>query len=361
MILQDLDEEEEKNLVLEKIKLQSQIDADPSSVGSDDFQDFESYQTQQSTNTEQKPHNNQTDMTHSSTNDSINEIQGKMFTPSLVSSGYGSQAVSLLTLSSEDSLSLRSNEDNGDGKDGRGTLKGTMEHAHSSSSTASESELEEQTINMVTDGDDLEEKGAENSTENHSLESESLSTNTTDEFEQRKRDAILDLSDGSYLDSSNSIGQKNISSENILTAGASADLCGASSHGNHTNNASVDAYSENAMEELERLGLDDEVEESTDFNESEMKEHKMDLFIKDDIHEGNIQSSGITSESTPIKPKQREVTPPNSLERKVVKRPRPASCIMTPPSELTASLIEESMKRNSLSLDTSDDLDISGM
>ncbi|XP_074656043.1 kinesin-like protein KIF13A isoform X2 [Tubulanus polymorphus] len=48
-------------------------------------------------------------MTHSSTTESLNDIQAaKSFTPSMTSSGYGSQAVSTLTLSSEDSGSIRS-------------------------------------------------------------------------------------------------------------------------------------------------------------------------------------------------------------------------------------------------------------
>ena len=82
-------------------KLNNVIEVDPSSVGSDDFQEFESYQSQQT---------HKTGVPHSGTSDSISEGQFKG-TPSMTSSGYGSQAVSTLTLSSEDSLSLRSNDD----------------------------------------------------------------------------------------------------------------------------------------------------------------------------------------------------------------------------------------------------------
>ena len=90
------------------------IEPDPSSTTSDDFQDFESYESQQ---TKYVSVDNQSDtgkvssMPHSTTSDSISESHGKGYTPSMTSSGYGSQAVSTLTLSSEDSLSLRSNED----------------------------------------------------------------------------------------------------------------------------------------------------------------------------------------------------------------------------------------------------------
>ncbi|XP_052250414.1 kinesin-like protein KIF13B isoform X2 [Dreissena polymorpha] len=106
----------------------------------DDFQDFESYESQQLskqvetgnlsevvTNTGEVK---RTAISHSVTCDSITECQGKG-TPSMTSSGYGSQAVSTLTLSSEDSLSLRSNEDSeGHG----GHRKPGLEHAGSGDS-----------------------------------------------------------------------------------------------------------------------------------------------------------------------------------------------------------------------------------
>jgi hypothetical protein len=88
------------------------IEPEPNSVSSDDFQDFESYQSHQPPMEANPSNSTAEEIPHSSTNDSLAEIQGQFFTPSLVSSGYGSQAVSMLTLSSEDSLSLRSIEEN---------------------------------------------------------------------------------------------------------------------------------------------------------------------------------------------------------------------------------------------------------
>ena len=103
------------------------IEPEPNSVSSDDFQDFESYQSQQPPMEANPSNSTAVEIPHSSTNDSLAEIQGKLFTPSLVSSGYGSQAVSMLTLSSEDSLSLRSIEDNVEGhKDSRGVRKAVL-------------------------------------------------------------------------------------------------------------------------------------------------------------------------------------------------------------------------------------------
>eukprot|EP00106_Octopus_bimaculoides_P019860 XP_014787302.1 PREDICTED: kinesin-like protein KIF13A isoform X12 [Octopus bimaculoides] len=82
---------------------------DPNSVDSDDFQEFESYQSQHSSPFAEKfVAQRPTTISHSVTADSLMEIQTKSFTPSMTSSGYGSQAVSTLTLSSEDSVSIRS-------------------------------------------------------------------------------------------------------------------------------------------------------------------------------------------------------------------------------------------------------------
>jgi hypothetical protein len=88
------------------------IEPEPNSVSSEDFQDFESYQSHQPPMEANPSNSTAEEIPHSSTNDSLAEIQGKMFTPSLVSSGYGSQAVSMLTLSSEDSLSIFSGYQN---------------------------------------------------------------------------------------------------------------------------------------------------------------------------------------------------------------------------------------------------------
>ena len=88
---------------------------------SDEFQEFESYQSQHcSPLADKMVAQRPTSISHSVTADSLMEIQTKSFTPSMTSSGYGSQAVSTLTLSSEDSVSIRSiNLDEGasEGKD----------------------------------------------------------------------------------------------------------------------------------------------------------------------------------------------------------------------------------------------------
>ncbi|WAR16223.1 KI13A-like protein [Mya arenaria] len=116
------------------------VEPEPSSSTSDDFQDFESYESQQqSANATQKQVDFEptkpTAISHSTTCDSIAESQGKGYTASMTSSGYGSQAVSTLTLSSEDSLSLRSNEENDNSKAAR---KQGIEHTSSGESDGDE-------------------------------------------------------------------------------------------------------------------------------------------------------------------------------------------------------------------------------
>ncbi|XP_055871121.1 kinesin-like protein KIF13A isoform X6 [Biomphalaria glabrata] len=83
-------------------KLENELDSH--SIDSDEYQDYESHPSARGS---KLAHN----MTPSSTADSIAEANVKGYTPSMTSSGYGSQAVSTLTLSSEDSASIKSIEE----------------------------------------------------------------------------------------------------------------------------------------------------------------------------------------------------------------------------------------------------------
>jgi hypothetical protein len=62
--------------------------------------DLKSYQSQQPPMEANPSNSTAEEIPHSSTNDSLAEIQGNFFTPSLVSSGYGSQAVSVIIYTS---------------------------------------------------------------------------------------------------------------------------------------------------------------------------------------------------------------------------------------------------------------------
>ncbi|XP_041360770.1 kinesin-like protein KIF13A isoform X2 [Gigantopelta aegis] len=128
----------------------------------DDFQDFESYQSQQMSRSHKDGTLTLNHMTHSSTNDSIAEGHGKSGTPSMTSSGYGSQAVSTLTLSSEDSLSVKSIEEN-DGKTRTAQKSGSVENS-------SESDTEDGKV----------EKGSKGG--NSSVDSVDDLTNNKDEY-----------------------------------------------------------------------------------------------------------------------------------------------------------------------------------
>jgi hypothetical protein len=109
----------------------------------------------------------------------------------------------------------------------------------------------------------------------------------------------------------------------------------------------VDPYSETAMEELEKLGFDEEEE---DITEDKNGASEIELFIS----EGNDTKMALDKNRTTNKLiSNKSYTPPSTLEKAkgVVKRPqRPLSCIL--PAE--QSIIEESMKRNSLDLHMSD-------
>ncbi|XP_013388106.1 kinesin-like protein KIF13B isoform X3 [Lingula anatina] len=124
------------------------------SVSSDEFQDFESYKAPHSDKDGVKPSSAQNSppkdgigISHSNTGDSISELQVKTLTPSMTSSGYGSQAVSTHTLSSasEDSTSLQSIEDSEADKHKHDIVEEKQK------STSDEDDEEVQSIKTVTE------------------------------------------------------------------------------------------------------------------------------------------------------------------------------------------------------------------
>ncbi|XP_021365352.1 kinesin-like protein KIF13B isoform X2 [Mizuhopecten yessoensis] len=330
-----------------------QVEPDPHSIGSDEFQDFESYETQQGSLQEDNKVVNSTEdghIVHSSTTDSLVDIQGKNCTPSLVSSGYGSQAVSMLTLSSEDSLSLRSNEDNTESnKESRGVQKGNAEQANSSG----DSDLEEGSTDSTQEGDKIlgtADQSAEDTKQQSTMLEDKEKYLSTDESLSGKDVSDLDISVASLR-------RPNL--PDFDTTGTSLDeskgdnysLTQDKGKGGNSTGEWVDPYSETAMEELEKLGLD-EAEESHDFTEHPTEQtHKdmVELFIREDGD--SEQDKGRILASTPIRRRNLNLS----------KRARPSSCIVSPSShaDTTASIIEESMKRNSLVLDTTDDMETS--
>jgi kinesin family protein 13 len=316
------------------------IEPEPNSVSSDDFQDFESYQSQQPPMEANPSNSTAEEIPHSSTNDSLAEIQGKNFTPSLVSSGYGSQAVSMLTLSSEDSLSLRSIEDNVEGhKDSRGSQKGSIEQT----SSCSESDEDHQGVSDVC----------------HSESDERLTEyNNSNVMEASDSDSNKTVLSQEKVDSSDNIENTSVDNNSVETSKATdlekeSNMSGACAITNKTVDG-VDPYSETAMEELEKLGFDEEEE---DITEDKNGASEIELFISE---ENDTKMSLEKNRTTNKLISNKSYTPPSTLEKAkgVVKRPqRPLSCIL--PTE--QSIIEESMKRNSLDLHMSDGEEIGSL
>lgn len=314
---------------LQRRKYKAVIEPEPNSVSSDDFQDFESYQSQQPSQEVLPANSTSEEMPHSSTNESLTEIQGKNFTPSLVSSGYGSQAVSMLTLSSEDSLSIRSIEDNTEGhKDSRGSQKGSVEQS-------SESEEDQQGI-------------SNSESEEHLTECNNTNVMEASDSDSNKTVLSQEKVETAESTDSSSVGVENSSVDNSKGAvgRAESNSLGECAMGNKPS-GEVDPYSETAMEELEKLGFDEEEEMIDEKN----GEGEVELFISE---ESDTKTATDKNRTTNKLISNKSFTPPNTLEkpRGVIKRPqRPVSCIL--PSE--QSVIEESMKRNSLGLHLSDE------
>lgn len=329
----------------------------------------------------------------SCTNDSLTDVQCKNFTPSLVSSGYGSQAVSMLTLSSEDSLSIKSIEDNVESnKDSRGDQKSSMEQ------TSSDSDNEENKVasNRLSTGSDLEEvqiqkeavslnsNNSDQVTENKAPESEELNKSNVDSncsldtsgSSVEARDGSLiekpdpnnsnihsTSCDTSLSETSEDVEKSNNTSESpgisqserlkrskeerkkiVESLGAISKDTGSNktkrnngksgkppceSQGPSAINEFVDPYSETAMEELERLGFEEDNESSEESSEKSPTLRTEELQIVE----------------TPERPRQ---------GRKGQGQPRPQSCILSPSHDMM-SIVEESMKRNSLTLQLSED------
>ncbi|XP_055998502.1 kinesin-like protein KIF13B isoform X3 [Ostrea edulis] len=379
----DTEEELEDEEMVENKMQSSKIETDPHSVESDDFQDFISYHPSE------ESHKAVTSdgIARSCTNDSLADVQCKNFTPSLVSSGYGSQAVSMLTLSSEDSLSIKSIEDNLESnKDSKGGQKGSLEQTSSDSdndenkevsnrlSASSDIETEEaqfQKEAVTSDNDSsvhvTENNGPEhdelkksNVDSNETLDSSSSSLEARDGSLTEKQDpndsnihstscdtSLSELSDDVQKSSNTSvISQSERLKQSKEQRKRIVESLGAISNNTTTNKVTrdkrrpgegasqrasaitegVDPYSETAMEELEKLG----------FEENEYSEESPEKFPSEKTEELQIVE-------TPGKPRQGKRN-----------QQRPVSCIVSP-SQDKMSVVEESMKRNSLTLHLSDD------
>ncbi|KAL3888334.1 hypothetical protein ACJMK2_000704 [Sinanodonta woodiana] len=200
LLYHDTEEEEEDSPVRPMPPIK--IEPDPHSVCSDDFQEFESYHSQQSQ--KQEADKDDTSIPHSGTNESLAEIQTKNYTPSMASSGYGSQAVSTLTLSSEDSLSLRSSEDNME------SVKDKM---------ARRSQMLGQTSSVESDlgEDEIHASQQEEESHNAQKQEQSHAAQTTDESHVTQKEKEVDKSDAAQKENETSFIVEVTESKNVLS------------------------------------------------------------------------------------------------------------------------------------------------
>ncbi|CAL1542431.1 unnamed protein product [Lymnaea stagnalis] len=170
-------------------------------------------------------------MTPSSTAESIAEAHGKGYTPSMTSSGYGSQAVSTLTLSSEDSASIKSIEENSDNN---------RHHPKQNGEDLKKAQLLERSNMFKSDDPETFESFDEASSSLQPcppISTSSSSDNKDENTEEGRSGLEVDDDDLTIVEE---LDQKKIS---------------ASTEGDS------DPYSVNAMEELEKLGEEDEEED----------------------------------------------------------------------------------------------------
>ncbi|XP_050389861.2 centrosome-associated protein 350 [Patella vulgata] len=340
---EDLDEEDEDDFGVKPIH---HLDDDPHD--SDDFQEFESFQSQQ-TRTQGSVNN----MTHSSTNDSLVEGQTKSYTPSMTSSGYASQAVSTLTLSSEDSMSVKSMEEQADGKNNK------MRQKSASTETSSESDSEERG-NKNNNSKDV--SAPEQVDEDQQISNENL--------KNRRSDSLLDegvpdipgsplkpipsppitsdpfFKETNEAENKNSEKKPNVSNQTKKPIITRPKLPVFEDHVTLDNKSAIcnvpdnDLYSVNALEELEKL--QDTCEETEDLSPPIADESHLNKPIADESHLNkpiNEQISANNLESTnktPVKPlvidhEVKSLDRADVLRRKgSAGRPRPVSCVGSP-------------------------------
>lgn len=330
------------------------IEADTQSIDSDDFQDFESYQGQQlkaeSKETAGPPATATvacTAITPSSTTDSLMEAPVKGYTPSMTSSGYGSQAVSTLTLSSDDSISVKSMEEPSEGV--------------AAKTAAQPSSLKRASTGTSTDSD-TEDGGHGSDDRSHVLVEE-------DEEDVEKPAASEDARESSPKPASVTEESEPSSSRTSLSGPAFKGNPDSSSSGGVAPEVSgmeadSDPYSETAMEELERLGEEEEEEVEGDLS-----------CISDTSISGSKSapalapgSSGSGSDQPRSKKPPFEASTPNDEKKGGGKsgkkrgsgvRPRPMSMVVSPQAEvMTRAWQDDINRRSSLNLS---DYSLSGM
>ncbi|XP_048248867.1 kinesin-like protein KIF13B isoform X7 [Haliotis rufescens] len=286
---EDLDEEDE--LIPKSVSRLQQQDHDSRSLDSDDFQDFESYQSQQTARVQREGALALSHMTHSSTNDSLAEVQAKSCTPSMTSSGYGSQAVSSLTLSSEDSLSVKSIDDNENIKNKTAHKSGSTEHSgdsddedHAKAEDGDHAKDDGDKANMGSGNTETTLDDSNGSVHNDSNDS---GDNDTDGNRKSRSDSLLDEgvpeipdaplkpvptppANGKEFDFSQTTENDHEAVKSVTEPSSHEPLSRIDSSNSEPGDSAIgrgdgdnDPYSVTAMEELEKLGEDEGADSET--------------------------------------------------------------------------------------------------
>ena len=206
-----------------------------SSPDSDDFQAFESYQGPNPSSIQPATKS----VPHSDTADSLSDApNAKSFTPSMASSGYGSQAVSSQTLSSEDNNSVRSLDDTPD----------IENRINGGAKRLSESSLIDTEVpsNLGTPLQPL------------SPEESASSDNSQQTVTDSKNDVQTSASTATLQDAQEIV-------DSVIPDGNESIVSTEQSKAEPAEQPKADVYSENALEELEALNEsgDESTEEST--------------------------------------------------------------------------------------------------
>ncbi|XP_070208560.1 kinesin-like protein KIF13A isoform X2 [Littorina saxatilis] len=386
----DLDEEEDSPSHRKPHVVRRLMDPDTRSIDSDDYQEFESYQSQQlkgNGKDHSVPHPAAaavtcTQITPSSTTDSFAEAPGvKGYTPSMTSSGYGSQAVSTLTLSSDDSISVKSMEEqpeNAGTKSGTGTAANLKRSSTGASDSDAEDGSSDKTSKSAGEEEEEEEReGAENAEENTE---ENVKENAEENVKENAEDSSASgdksaaSSSGVYTQQGNASTDETGSeleggdaggrnrSDSLLddqvpdikdsplkplpspsVTGTDQFFSEEENSGRTSADVDSDPYSVTAMEELERLGEEEEDGDISNMDDS------ISSFKSPPPTSHNKNNKPTIEASTPTDKKKG-----SGKKRGSGMRPRPKSMVVSPQAEVVTRAWQDDVQRRS-SLHLSED------
>ncbi|XP_076456377.1 kinesin-like protein KIF13A [Babylonia areolata] len=394
---EDLDEEEESVPSRPKPSCARQLmEPDTQSIDSDDFTEFKSYQEKEEPTASSKETAGPpaaapvtcTAITPSSTTDSLTEAPAKGYTPSMTSSGYGSQAVSTLTLSSDDSISVKSMEEPSEGATANSTnaaaakaashgVTGNNKRASTGASTDSDAEdgagSEDKTEALIEESEDEEGEEEEEEGKRAVVSAEEERGVEAVDVEQASEEEVKDTSQDKLALGGDSAQRPPPPTTTTTAQGSETGSSGSSSASTvvETGKAAVvtsapeadsDPYSLQAMEELERLGEEEEEGEGSN-GEAPVSsggggvgsgnKPAINVGLSSSFTEGSRTSSSAPLDtSTPQDDRKGGGAKRGSgKKRGSAMRPRPLSMVVSPQAEVMTRAWQDDINcRSSLSL-----------